>query len=298
MKTDSLFIQPETHNKSIDSSLSTLNENLPSINNNISSALFINNGDSIIIEDSIRLDTLQNPSTTFFAEHELKTQNIAPKLHKQNTNDGWISGIILICLSIFILIKVFASKRINQIFFSVFGQQYFHQLNRDGNLYKERISVLFFIIYSLLTSLFIYQTIFVFCKYDNKLLNSFILFSLIFISIISLWTIKIIVIKFVAKLFKEYEISTEYRINILVFNIIIGIFLIPLLILIIYLKANIYFYFSFFILGALLLFRLLRSIKIAISKRKNSVLYIFLYFCSLEILPAVIIIKLVKMYLI
>ena len=298
MKTDSLFIQPETHNKSIDSSLSTLNENLPLINNNISSALFINNGDSIIIEDSIRLDTLQNPSTTFFAEHKLKTQNIVPKLHKQNSNDGWISGIILICLSIFILIKVFASKRIKQIFFSVFGQQYFHQLNRDGNLYRERISVLFFIIYSLLTSLFIYQTIFVFCKYDNKLLNSFILFSLIFISIISLWTIKIIVIKFVAKLFKEYEISTEYRINILVFNIITGIFLIPLLILIIYLKANIYFYFLFFIIGALLLFRLLRSIKIAISKRKNSVLYIFLYFCSLEILPAVIIIKLVKMYLI
>ena len=153
-------------------------------------------------------------------------------------------------------------------------------------------------IYSLLISLLIFQTILIYNKYQDELLNSFVLFLLIFISIIILWFLKIIVIKFIAKLFKEYQISTEYRINILVFNIISGIFLLPVLILITYLKANIFLYSAFIIIGFFILFRFFRSMQIANNLRKISVLYIFLYFCSLEILPAIVIIKLVKMYLI
>lgn len=252
----------------------------------------------MIDKDSIKLDTLQKPSTTFFAEHQLETNLIAPKLRQQNTSDWWMSGTILLCVSLFVLVKVLANKRFMQIFFSIFGLHYFHQLNRDGNLLKERISAPLFVIYSLLISLLIFQTILIYNKYQDELLNSFVLFSLIFISMIILWCFKIIVIIFIAKLFKEYQISTEYKINILVFNIIMGIFLLPLLILIVYLKTNIFLYSTFIIIGFLILFRLFRSMQIVISLRKISVLYIFLYFCSLEILPAIVIIKLVKMYLI
>ncbi|MBI9036686.1 MAG: DUF4271 domain-containing protein [Bacteroidales bacterium] len=298
MKTDSLSNHVFIVNMFMDSNLSTGNDTLFSINNNFSSNLFLNNRYSRINKDSIKFDSLQKPSTTFFAEHQLKTQLIAPKPHKQNTNDWWVSAIILLCVSIFILIKLVAKKRIKQIFFSTFGQQFFHQLNRDGNLLKERISVALFFIYSLLTSLLIYQTILIFYKNQDELLNSFVLFSFIFTSIIILWALKIIAIKFIAKLFNEYQISTEYRTNILVFNIITGIFLLPLLILIVYLKANIFFYSTFFIIGLLIFFRFFRSMQIAISLKKFPVFYIFLYFCSLEILPAIVIVKLVKMYLI
>jgi hypothetical protein len=298
METDSLLNQQNVNNLFIDSSLSTQYDTFFSFKNNISSAFLINNRDSIIDKDSIKIDTLQKPSTTFFAEHRLKTNLITPKLHKEITNDWWMSGIILLCVSLFILVKVLANKRFKQIFFSVFGQHFFHQLNRDGDLLKERISIPLFVIYSLLISLLIFQTVLIYNKYQDELLNSFVLFLLIFISIIILWCLKITVIKFIAKLFKEYQISIEYRINTLIFNIITGILLLPLLILITYLKTNIFLYSAFIIIGLLILFRFFRNIQIAINQRKISVLYIFLYFCSLEILPAIVIIKLVKMYLI
>ncbi len=282
----------------MDSDLNTGNDTFFSFKDNVSSALLINNNDTINDNGSIKIDTLLKQSTSFFGEHQLKTDLIAPKLLVQNSNDWWISGIILLCVSVFVLIKVLANKRFKQIFFAIFGPHYFHLLNREGNLFKERISVPLFVIYSLLISLLFYQTILIFFNYQDELLNPFVLFSLIYASIIVLWSLKITFIKFIAKLFKEYQISIEYRTNVLVFNIITGVFLLPLLILIVYLKADIFFYSTFFIIGLLILFRFFRSMQIAISLKKISVFYIFLYFCSLEILPAIVIIKLVKMYLI
>jgi len=85
--------------------------------------------------------------------------------------------------------------------------------------------------------------------------------------------------------FKNIDTAKEYIQNILIYNLVLGILLLPLLLLIIYTYHELF----LFIAGGLAIFilglRFIRGIAIGLSDSKFSLIHLFLYLCTLEILP-------------
>jgi Domain of unknown function (DUF4271) len=233
---------------------------------------------------------------SFFTSHQLKTQGIRPVLFKQYQPD-WILGLLLLCFILLAWVQVFYRRRLRQILTAPFSKRFLSQLVRDGDLFSERIAVATGFIYLVSTSLFLYQLYeLALLKDAGKLLQGFTLFAMISIFVLGFWVLKIGLIRFLSFIFRTRQTTREYLLNILIFNILTGIFLLPLLIFVLYLKSVMFLWVCMIIFALFFLFRFVRGLLIGISITKFSYLFLFVYLCSLEILPLLILIKIVLRY--
>jgi len=93
------------------------------------------------------------------------------------------------------------------------------------------------------------------------------------------------------KIFLQDEISSEYNNNISIFNQSLGIIIFPITILITYTKtAEVFIYLGIVLFVLIYFLKIIRLFKINISKQLN-ILYLFLYLCTLEIIPILYIVK-------
>ncbi len=236
------------------------------------------------------------PAQSFFISHQLKTQGIRPVLFKQYQPE-WILGLLLLCFVFLAWVQVFYRRRLRQILLAPYSKRFLSQLIRDGDLFTERIALATGFIYLITTSLFLYQLYeLVLVKDTGRLLQGFPLFAMISIFVLGFWILKIGLIRFLSFIFRTRQTTREYILNILIFNILTGIFLLPLLIFALYLKSVIFLWICMIIFALFFLFRFVRGFLIGISITKFSYLFLFVYLCSLEILPLVILMKIVLRY--
>lgn len=231
--------------------------------------------------------------SSFLSPHLLQIKNNNSQILKTYSND-WILVILIICFSLFSWTFYNSSKRFKQILHAAFTNRAINQLSRDGDLLKEKISVSLIAIYLISITLFIYQIGHYFVNF--KALGFYNIISFLkLLFIISLLTLaKWLITKFIGFLFKNTSASNGYLLNSLIFNINTGIILLLIDILIFY--AETVYTNSLIIFGLLLLLiintiRYFRYIIIGISYSKFSQFYLFLYLCTLEILPLLILLK-------
>jgi hypothetical protein len=236
------------------------------------------------------------PTPSFFTSHQLKTQGIRPLPFRQYQPD-WILGLLLTCFILLAWVQVFYRRRLRQIIMAPFSKRFLSQLVRDGDLFSERIALATGIIYLISTSLLIFELYeLILLKDTGRVLQGFTLFAMISICVLGFWVFKIVLIRFLSFIFRTRQTTREYILNILIFNILTGIFLLPLLIFALYLKSIIFLWVCMLIFALFFLFRFTRGFLIGISITKFSYLFLFVYLCSLEILPLVILIKIVLRY--
>jgi hypothetical protein len=233
---------------------------------------------------------------SFFTSHQLKTQGIRPVLFKKYQPD-WILGFLMLCFMLLAWVQVYYRRRFRQILMAPYSKRFLSQLVRDGDLFSERISLVAGFIYFVTTSLFLYQlNELVLVKDAARLIQGFPLFTLISIFVVGFWILKIGLIRFLSFIFRTHQPSNEYILNILIFNILTGIFLLPLLVFAVYLKCVIFLWICMIIFTLFFIFRLIRGFLIGISITKFSSVFLFVYLCSLEMLPLVVLIKVVLKY--
>jgi hypothetical protein len=233
---------------------------------------------------------------SFFISHQLKTQGIRPVPFKKYQPD-WILGLLMLCFVLLGWVQVFYRRRLRQILMAPYSKRFLNQLVRDGDLFSERISLATGLIYFVTTSLFLYQfNELVLIKDTGRLIHGFPLFTLISIFVLGFWILKIGMIRFLSFIFRTRQTSREYMLNILIFNILTGICLLPLLVFAVYLKCVIFLWICMIIFGLFFMFRLFRGFLIGISITKFSYVFLFVYLCSLEILPLIVFVKVVLKY--
>jgi hypothetical protein len=233
---------------------------------------------------------------SFFTSHQLKTQDIRPVLFKKYQPD-WILGLFLLCFVLLAWAQVFYRRRLRQILMATYSKRFLSQLVRDGDLFSERISLATGFIYFIIISLFLFQLYeLVLVKDAGRLHQGFPLFALISIFVLGFWMLKIGLIRFLSFIFRTRQTSREYILNILIFNILTGIFLLPLMVFAVYLKSVIFLWICMILFVLFFFFRFVRGFLIGISITKFSYLFLFVYLCSLEILPLVVLLKVVLKY--
>jgi hypothetical protein len=96
--------------------------------------------------------------------------------------------------------------------------------------------------------------------------------------------------------FKNKETAKEYIQNILIYNLVTGIILLPLLLLIIYTYHELFLYMAGGLILIMIFLRFIRGVAIGLSDTKFSLFHLFLYLCTLEILPIIVAAKFLSKY--
>lgn len=229
---------------------------------------------------------------SLFTEHQEPKNSILP-VGRSIINIDWITIHLVISLCLIAYVQIYYSKRFKQVIKAFFGNRYMHMLTKDGNIYRERISIPLVIVYLISFSLLIYLFINQYIYQPIFDLKGLKLFSVIILAVIIAWFLKNLLINFVGNLFKNYLILTDYIHTNFVFNMVIGVLLMPIVIIAVFLPSVEMVYAGVIIWLAVYFYRIIRQVFTGLSYTKFSLFYRILYLCTFEIIPLVVLTKLV-----
>ena len=223
---------------------------------------------------------------SLFIGHQLKTKTMQP-LARQISSADWTVGAMLMCLLIFTWVQRFYAKRLRQVFKAAALPRYMNQLEREGNLFAERISlglsIVFVIIFTIaLSQILEHTTGLTFSGKEGKWRYLELLGA-----VSGFWFLKAGLTKIIGTIFKTTEYARAYLLNNLIFNIILGLLLFMPVVMTAFVDGF-YTWVSIVIILVLMANKVLRGILIGLTNSNFSILYLFIYLCTLEILPFVI----------
>lgn len=227
-----------------------------------------------------------------FTGHLLKAKNNEPRLRNVE-NNNWFSLQLLIAFFILASLRTFYGKRLKLVIDAFLNQRYASQFFREENALIQRTSVLLSLTFIISASLFFYQleSLYPLQWIEFKGFQKYLLilvFTLLF------YIFKILFNKIGGFLFKCERETSEYIFNQFLILQIIGLGLMLIVLILRYqqiIPSNYILYAGLFILLAGFIIRIFRSFQITTSNTGFSYIYIFLYLCTLEIIPIVVIVK-------
>lgn len=211
-------------------------------------------------------------------------------------SESWIISLILAALFLIGIIKTYYQKEAQIILLGVFKRAGLIKLLQDENTMMRRCIVLLMLLFFIISPVFVYQ-LSGFYNLKTAFLPYFpAYFQLLMIGAGAL-SLKLLTIQFIGRLFYTQEESASYILVIVVMNCILGIAFIPITLGIQLANAPLN---ELFLNSGLIFFCLLYLYSLIVgwvSGIRNSNLskfHLFLYFCSLEILPLFLIIKAIR----
>jgi len=194
-------------------------------------------------------------------------------------NQDIIFVLLTISFLLIAMLKSFYWKHAKLLFMGIFAQRYANQYLREENAFTERVSFITFLLMSINISLIILKLV-----PKTSVLETFSLIGVVMLFFI----IKIGVILLLGSIFRVKDIAKLGIFFSFLFDRTLGFFLFPLIILVYFFAFNIT-PFIMLILAiifiALLLLKLFWLWKIGTNAFGLSHFYIFLYLCTLEISP-------------
>jgi hypothetical protein len=243
------------------------------------------------IRTKVAEETKQYPS--FFTKHELMPKNQNP-MPAPSINAVWMFYVLLLLVAGFTWVKVFYYRTLEHILGSFVSKTMSNQMVRDENLLLQKASVLLTGVFYIGAALFIYQVSTFYNFIPDFFGTGFSRFLIIALMVATIYSFKFFILKIVGFIFKIDKLIAAYIFNIFLINNLLGIILLPVVIAIAFTNptyALILLRVTIVIAIFLYLFRLMRGIMIGLSYSVLSGFYLFLYICSLEIVPLLIIIK-------
>jgi len=252
-----------------------------SYNNTIVDSAFLS-------KQTIAIDTFIKPS--FFENHLLQRANEQPLIHL--SKNDYLSAIILfVVFTLFVWLFTSNKILINKLsgFFYLFGSSNI----RQDSTQLSRSMIFLSAVFLMLFSLFIGETIKFYGAYTGTEYGIFLLKIGLVIAL--MYFIKILIVRIVGFIFKTIKEVNDYTSVLVLFWNSLAVFLFPVVCCMFFVKQVSPYYFIVIGFVGVMIFMLLRTIRIlmiGINNTHISKLYLFLYLCTLEILPLAILYKL------
>jgi hypothetical protein len=204
----------------------------------------------------------------------------------------WVLGFILVMLIIFAILRISFSKQLTTIIHAFYSNRVLNNLNKEDNLFSSWPFVLLFIQFGFIIGMFLYLI----AQYYQVSYGGggFQFFVTISVFIIILYVLKILVLRVIGHLFNVQKPVHEYvsilylsyfNLSLLFIPLVIAFALSPL-------RYGLYFIAISTVLVFITFFlQFIRAGYIILSNNRFSKVYLFLYFCALEICPILILIK-------
>jgi hypothetical protein len=205
---------------------------------------------------------------------------------------AWQTLILVVALLLLGFAKAFSVNRFKQTYKSLFNYRTAQEICNEEKVFFHRVNVTLTINYLIITALFVYQLKEI-LNYINHESTSLIFYLFIIGVLLVLNAAKLIFAQLISFIFDVSQLGSDYTFNVTLFNNLLGVLLIPVLSIMYFTSVDFSDILTYVAIPVLLLcfvLRLFRLIVIGISKGV-SYFYIFVYICTLEILPLVVMIK-------
>jgi len=232
-----------------------------------------------------QINTSGQVRQSIFYPHQLKPVSSCPQANTVSSSILIVSilGFSLILLA---MIRYYYSKKFQLLFKAYAIFRFFNQFLRDENIFKAGYSLLLFLLFVLNVSVFSYESIaHLGTTYKYSSLGVLLFIAL---SIIAWFFFKLIMIQFIGFVFKRVKEAKDHQVNILMFLEITGVVLFPLALFSVFNFSAFIFYTGVVFISLMYIYFVVRFIMIQVSNFNFSLLNIFLYLCTLEILPIII----------
>ncbi|MCG6188249.1 DUF4271 domain-containing protein [Maribellus maritimus] len=235
-------------------------------------------------------------------EVNLTTSEVAPEqgiglpVRERNAyNTDWLTFVLIATFVLFASVRFSFSKYIDYLFQSVVNYSSSFRMIEEKNYSISSGAVRLEIFFYLTFSVFLFQLV----SYFNfkSPFGSWILFLLLFGSVLIYFVAKKMIYRAVGTVIEGWEETGEYLFNHDNFNRVAGLILFPIVVLISFIPFESigFLIFTGCVILVVFYFLLLgRGISILL-KKQFSIFYLFLYLCSLEFLPLLLIYKIVVM---
>lgn len=211
----------------------------------------------------------------------------------ETSQSDWMVGVSLFVVILMAIIRFSFSKYLQRLIDAIVNYQVSNNLFLEKNMRNLRGSIflngLFFINASFFAVLY-----YNFWYSDSGIKTSLLTFLYTLAAFLIIYFGKFVVIRTLAYIFDGVKEGKEYLHNVFIYNKNLGIFLLPITLSVPFIAD----FAAYLLLNAGLvialifyLFRLFRGIKILFRKHV-SIFYMILYLCALEILPLLVIYKL------
>lgn len=230
----------------------------------------------------------------FVSEKSVNEIKFHPRHEKLEMAD-WNIGLVALVLLLIVMSKTLFPRRFRQLSGAIFGSNYLNQLLREWNPFQSLMGIFFILAYVVVFGLYLQRLLIYFAGGDQTLASPFAFFALA-AGVGAFLLLRMLFVNFFAFLFRTKEVSMRYLTNQVSYFMITALLLLPILFVLIYNPFKSVFYMSILLVMALLVFRFYRSFIVGLSNRRFSILYLFLYLCALEIVPFLLLIKLVLLF--
>ena len=267
----------------------------------VSSPLITNLSNVTLVQDSVvfELSNIKNIPTRKIEKQSTSPINQHTKITFEPSlrimpDKSWPSIVLIFTLLLLAFTKAFGSSRMRQIYKSVFSFYSAHEVVREEKVFFHQVNFILFLIFLLNISLLLYFVATLF----NPLLNTLISYTIILGIVIITYSIKFLFAHVVAHFFEFSQQVPAYTYNVLLYNYILGVLLIPYLAFIYFSRFDNIMVLNFVVLPTIFIVLLIRFVRFfAIGISYNiSLFYIILYICTLEILPLVVLGKFFILY--
>jgi len=216
-----------------------------------------------------------------------------PVRDRNTYNADWLTMILIVALVLFASVRFSFSKYLNHLFQSVVNYATSFRMFEEKSYSIANGAVRLEIFFYLTFSVFLFQV----ANHFNIefLFKNWVLYLLIFGGVLVYFILKKLVYWAIGTVVEGMEETGEYLFNHDNFNRVAGLVLFPIVILVAFgpFESAHYLIITGFVVWAAFYFLLLgRGISILL-KKQFSIFYLFLYLCSLEFLPLLLIYKVV-----
>ncbi|PST84089.1 DUF4271 domain-containing protein [Pedobacter yulinensis] len=204
----------------------------------------------------------------------------------------WVLGVIFMLLLLFAILKFSFFRQLQTIVLSFFSNRVLSNLNKEENLFTSWPFLLLFIQFGFTIGMFFYLASTYYGV--SSPWREFEFYAGISVVIILLYALKILVLRFLGFLFNIQKPVGEYVSILYLSYFNASLVFMPLVLAFALMPLR---YGQFFIVlagimtGVIFTFQLIRAGINILSHNKFSKVYLFLYFCALEICPILILIK-------
>ncbi len=250
--------------------------------------------------NSVSLNDTIKKNNTFkqfqlYKGHELKPLNANPVL-RSNISPDWFFPIILVVLIVFTWLRVIYNKFFSQMIQAFFNSNLSNQIVRDENIFVQRASIYLSVVFNLIGALLLYLISIHFNWTLGGIGVGFSRFLFFLIIITVTYAIKFLVLKICGWLFEQEREMATYMFNIFLINNILGMALLPFICVFAYnenLSVSGLLIIPFVLIVISFGWRIFRGIQLGMSISSFSPLYLFLYLCTLEIAPLMVLIRVI-----
>jgi len=230
-----------------------------------------------------------------FAKHGLKTKSLVPA--ERIPGEGWVF-IVLIAIAILLMwLRRINPKKMWVYLSAFYNRRALNELFDEENLLSSPFSLILFLAFCLTGGLFFTKAIGIVGGPLTADYTDYRAFGIFAGALLVIYTGKIIFIQLIGFIFKIYPLARQYAFNVYLLNNILGLLLIPLVAIAYYTGAPAEIWATYAGIGLFALFFVLRCAKALTIEgvaAPLNLLYLFLYLCTLEILPLVVAIKVVN----